>query len=290
MNASAAVDVEVPRVAGKAVQVAEALLSAAGLTVQSRVADPPVSGTPPDQVISQSPKAGARVEAGSNVVITYQPRVDAAAPGTSYVVVIDAGHQMHADLALEPFGPNSKTRKPKVSGGATGVATHKPEYAQALAIAKKLRGALVARGVRVVMVRTTDDVDIPNSERARIGNRAKADLVVRVHLDSATDPGVTGISTLFPAGNSWVKPISASSRKAAQLVQSAVVASTGASSRGIFGRSDMTGFNCSTRPTAIVECGFMSNPAEDRRVARPAYQTKIADGIASGVMAFLRAR
>jgi N-acetylmuramoyl-L-alanine amidase len=289
-STAATMSVEVPDLVGKASSVAEALVTAAGLTVQTRVADPARAGAPPDVVTAQWPDAGALVQAGSNVVITYQPRTSTDATSSLGVVVIDAGHQAKADLVLEPIGPGSKTLKAKVAGGATGVATHVPEYERTLEISLALRDALVAQGVRVVMVRTTNNVDIPNSERAAIGNRAKADLVVRVHLDSSIDSKVNGISTLYPSGNRWVGAIEAPSKAAAQLIQASAVRATGAGSRGVFGRRDLTGFNFSTRPTVVVECGFMSNPAEDRRAADPSYEQKIASGIAAGVMGFLQAK
>jgi N-acetylmuramoyl-L-alanine amidase len=283
------VDIEVPRVIGKPVKVAEALLTAAGFVVQTRIADVAVPGAAPESVTEQWPDAGALVQAGSQVVVTYEPRVAGSVDAT-YVVVIDAGHQAKADVALEPQGPGSKVRKPKVAGGATGVATREPEYARALKISLKLRDVLVSKGVKVVMVRTTNNVDIPNSERALIGNRANADLVVRVHLDSNSIASVNGISTLFPSGNTWVTAIEPRSHVAAAMIETAVVRGTGAASRGVVGRSDMSGFNYSTRPTVIVECGFMSNPAEDRLTAESAYQDKIAAGIAVGVMDFLQTK
>jgi N-acetylmuramoyl-L-alanine amidase len=292
VNASAAttstsVDIEVPNVVGKSVKVAEALVVAAGLAAQTRVADTAVSGASPDTVTKQWPAAGALVEAGSSVVITYQPRTSGSTTAT-YVVVIDAGHQAKANLALEPEGPGSATKKAKVAGGATGISTHVPEYKRTLQISLALRDILVGAGVKVVMVRTKNNVNIPNSKRASIGNKAKADLVVRIHLDSSTDSSVHGISTLYPSGNSWVKAIKAPSLAAARLVQAAVVRATGATSRGLFGRADMSGFNYSTRPTILVECGFLSNAAEDKLAAQAAYRLKIANGIAAGVMAYLK--
>lgn len=284
----AGMDIEVPDVAGKAVRVAEALVTAAGLSVQTRVADVSAPGVAPDSVVSQWPEAGARVQAGARVVITYQAR--AGAPGAACVVVIDAGHQTRPDLELEPIGPGSKTLKEKVSGGATGVATLVPECDRALTIALKLRGALAARGVKVVMVRTTSSVNIANSERAVIGNKAKADLVVRVHMAAASDPAVSGLSTQYPSGNSWDKPIEIPSRAAAQLILDFATRATGAVSRGIAGRADLSGFNYSTRPTVLVECGYLTNVGDDGRLADATYQQKVADGIASGVMEFLRTR
>jgi hypothetical protein len=128
-------EIEIPALKGKDIKVAEALIEASGLTVQTRVSDPPVTGVTPDTVLNQWPAAGALVASGSVVVMTYQPRT-ATSTASPYVVVIDAGHQQKADLALEPIGPGSKVTKPKVAGGATGATTGKPEYALALAISR----------------------------------------------------------------------------------------------------------------------------------------------------------
>jgi N-acetylmuramoyl-L-alanine amidase len=287
---SAGVDVEVPILLGKSVKVAEAILSGAGFAAQTRVADPPVTGVTPDTVLEQWPGAGALVEAGSPVVITYQPHSGPVPAADAPVVVIDAGHQKSADLDLEPIGPGSKILKPKVAGGATGVTDSAPEYRRTLEIAVRLRDALIAKGFEVVMVRTTDDVDIPNSKRARIGNKAKADLVVRVHCDTSTDTVKRGISTLFPSGNTWVKPIEARSKAAALALQTALTKATSAPSLGVFGRGDMSGFNYSSRPVVMVLCGFMSNAAEDAKLGQPAYQNRIATGIANGVASYLADR
>ena len=52
-------------------------------------------------------------------------------------IAIDAGHQARGNFATEPVGPGSSTRKAKVAGGATGVASHVPEYKLTLAVSKK---------------------------------------------------------------------------------------------------------------------------------------------------------
>jgi N-acetylmuramoyl-L-alanine amidase len=280
---------EVPLLVGKSIKVAEALLTAAGLTVQTRVSDPPTAGVAPDTVITQWPSSGALVASGSRVVVTYQPRTSTATVAP-YVVVIDAGHQQKPDLALEPIGPGSKVTKPKVAGGATGATTGQPEYALALSISLKIRAALVAKGVKVVMVRTTNAVDIPNSRRAQLANAEKADLFLRVHLNGNTDATVRGIEVLYPTGNVWVKNIGAASLKAAQRVQQAVLKTTGAPWQGLSGRSDQSGFNFCTRPAIMVECGYLSNADDDKLLVTPAYQQKLADGISAGVLTFLQGK
>lgn len=286
-STAASVEIEVPSVVGKDVKVAAAVLSAAGLTVQTRVADAKATGVAPNAIVSQWPESGAIVEPGSNVVVTYEPAALASPSAPSATVVIDAGHQAKPDLALEPIGPGSATAKAKVAAGNTGVATGVPEYARDLEIAMRLRAALIAKGLRVVMVRTTNNVDIPNSERAKIGNDVKAALVVRIHCDWSTDSAAAGISTLYPAGNTWVAPIEARSKAAATAIEAAVAAAAHATARGIVPTSDMSGFNYSTHPTVLVQCGFMSNRAEDTALGQPAYQERLAQGIADGIVSFL---
>lgn len=276
--------VEVPSVTGKSPAEATAVLSAAGLVIEVRqttVADP--SGA----VISQEPAAGSVVAVGTSVVIAVpaQPAADAAAPVLT--VCIDPGHQGQSDLKPEPIGPGSNITKERVRGGTTGVSTRIPEYEVVLQISMNLKARLEKAGVRVVMTRTTNDVNISNAERATIANEAGAALFVRVHADGSTDPSASGVSTLYPATNTWTAPIAERSRVAAVGVQSALVASTGAFSRGTIARDDLTGFNWCTVPAILVECGYMTNPVEDKLLASPHYQDKLAEGMKNGIIAYL---
>jgi N-acetylmuramoyl-L-alanine amidase len=189
-----------------------------------------------------------------------QPRYGAL---HSRVVVIDPGHQARGDYTLEPIGPGSSTRKPKVSSGTRGVVTGTPESQLVLAVSLMVRDELERRGVQVIMTRTTQNVNISNIERTLIANRAGADLYLRVHADGHSDSRAHGIHTMYPAVISgWTDDIAVPSRRAAELIQTALIAATGAHDRGIDARSDMTGFNWSDVPAVIPEIGFMTNPAE----------------------------
>ncbi|MBC7294355.1 MAG: N-acetylmuramoyl-L-alanine amidase, partial [Thermoleophilia bacterium] len=115
------------------------------------------------------------------------------------VVVIDPGHQAHGDPSLEPIGPGSTQMKAKVSGGTAGVATGIPESKLVLAVSLKLRDALKTQGIKVVMTRTTQDVNLSNIPRAEIANKARATLFVRIHADGSDNPQVRGIRVLYPA-------------------------------------------------------------------------------------------
>ena len=267
-------------------------------------------------VISQEPLAESRVKKGSEVTIIISkgrkpprtseskkpPRISKRPPpsplnvpnppapnppAVQAVVSIDPGHQARANLAKEPVGPGSSTTKEKVRGGSTGVASRTPEYKITLAIGLKLKPLLEAKGVKVVMIRETNDVNIPNSERAKLANQAKAQLFVRIHADGSENPATNGISTLHPAKNHWTEPIYSESLKAAQIVQEELIKATGAKDNGLKPRDDITGFNWSEVPVILPEVGFLSNPEDDRLLNSEAYQNKIAEGLANGILAYL---
>ena len=77
------------------------------------------------------------------------------------------------------------------------------------------------------------------------------------------------------------------SRLAATALEGSVARATGARKAGIVGRSDLSGFNYSTVPSVMLECGFLSNRADDANLATAAYRARVATGIVTGVLAFL---
>lgn len=201
------------------------------------------------------------------------------------VIVIDAGHQTRAMSATEPIGPGSSQRKAKVTGGASGCVTHLPEYKLNLQVAKKLQKELVNRGYKVIMVRTKNNVRMSNVQRAKVANKYKADAFIRIHANSAGSSSVKGALTIAPASNNryMTKENRKASQKLSKKVLKAMCKTTGAKNRGVMYTNSMTGINWCKVPVTIVEMGFMSNPSEDRKMAKASYQKKIVKGIADGI-------
>lgn len=216
----------------------------------------------------------------------------AAAGGAagSAVVVIDPGHDQHANSATEPIGPGSTTRKIKDGGGTHGVVSGLSEAELNLRVALRLRPVLEAAGVSVVMTRsTTSGASMGNVARARIANRADARLFLRIHADGSTDRSVRGTHTLYPAlRRGWTDDVYAASKRAARIVQAEALRALRFPDRGLQERSDFTGFNWSDVPVILVEMGFMTSPTEDRLLATAEYQRRAALGLCRGTLRFLR--
>ena len=199
------------------------------------------------------------------------------------LICLDPGHGTIPSIGrqTEPIGPGSSQLKIKDGGGTAG------EAPVALAIALRTRALLERDGYRVAMTRTGPSYAGGNIDRARFCNVRHAALMLRIHADGAADPSLNGVKTLVPALHAgWTDDIYAASVRAARKVQTAVARSTGAHNLGLVQRSDLTGFNWANVPAILVECGFMTNPAERRLLQSAPYQLKVARGLAAGAEAF----
>ena len=199
-------------------------------------------------------------------------------------IVINAGHQGKGNSSKEAVGPGSSTKKAKVSSGATGVYSKKKESQINLDVAKKLKIELESRGYKVIMTRTSQNVNISNKERALIGNKNNADAVISLHCDSTNSSSTRGAHTICIAKNNPYYPkLYSKSSSLAKKVISAYCKETGIKSRGVSYRNDLTGLNWSQVPAIYIEMGFLSNKSEDKLLSNSSFQNKCAKGIADGL-------
>lgn len=149
-----------------------------------------------------------------------------------------------------------------------------------LAIALQTERLLEEAGLTVLMTRA-DDRDMDLYRRSGLANSQGADLFVSIHCNaSLTNPEAQGIYTAAADRQSagWVL---------ADVLRQTMIAAAGAEDMGTEPRPNLAVLRTAQVPAALVECGYMSTPAELERLCQPDYQRLLARGIAEGVLTYL---
>ena len=205
-----------------------------------------------------------------------------------YLIAIDPGHQERGNFGQESIGPGASEMKTKVAGGTKGTSTGVPEYQLTLDVSLKLRDILKDKGYRVLMIRETNDVDITNSERAKMANEADADVFVRIHANGSESSSANGAMTICQtSSNPYNSELYEKSRSLSQKVLDAYTEATGIRKERVWETDTMSGINWCTVPVTIIEVGYMTNSEEDEKMQEPDFQELMAEGIAEGIKEYL---
>lgn len=180
-------------------------------------------------------------------------------------VVLDAGHGGH--------DPGTADRR---RGGIV-------EKDVNLDVVLRVRERLVARGVRVTLVRDRD-VFVELDDRVAMSNRLRPDLFVSVHVNHAENRTARGFM-VYVYNEASAASVRAGTTMASAL-RSAGIPMWG---KGLF-RGNLKVTRETNAPAMLVEVGFASHPIEAVSLASPAYRQRIAEGIASGILQHLGSR
>lgn len=159
-----------------------------------------------------------------------------------------------------------------------------------LQIAMKTKKLLEKEGVRVIMTRDKDQDLAGDSDhnrkvqdmkaRVKLINDAMPALTVSIHQNSYQDPAVKGAQVFYYSH-------SKEAERAAEILKQALLTVEESGTREKKAADSYYLLKKTEVPVVIVECGFLSNPEEAKRLADSAYQKELAKAVAKGILTCL---
>lgn len=201
---------------------------------------------------------------------TVQPNL----PLSGWTIVVDAGHGGY-------------------DGGARCQDSGVWEKELNLAVAMAVEQSLMKQGAAVVMTRREDTdlctADRPASvtkkredmeRRVSMAVESQADMVLSIHMNEYRSRSESGPQVFYREGCD-------SGRLLAGCMQEALIAQLTPRKE----RSAMAGdyfILQLEKPSVLVECGFISNPEEEKLLLDATYQQRVAEAVTAGVMEYVR--
>jgi N-acetylmuramoyl-L-alanine amidase len=152
-----------------------------------------------------------------------------------------------------------------------------------LPIAKRVARILESQGIRTKLTRDSDYY-VGLDERVALSNSVNATIFVSIHANSIDNrPDVNGLETYYygPAGG-----------KLAEVVHRNVLSTVTQKGFYLGNRNTRSArflvLRKSQVPAILVETGYLTNEAEVARLRREDYQALEAEGIAKGIIEYLR--
>ena len=200
----------------------------------------------------------------------YFPIKTNTTPKSSHVIVIDAGHGGR-------------------DGGTTGVASGISESELNLAYAKKLAGLCEQFGMKTVLTRKDMkglyDENASNKKKSEMERRKKiinesgAEVMVSIHMNSFPLSSCKGAQVFYAKGSDGGFNL-------AKSVQTNICKSF-SSARNYVSVGDYFVINTAQMPAILIECGFLSNPEEEKLLVNDDYCEKFCYSILAGIISYL---
>ena len=159
-----------------------------------------------------------------------------------------------------------------------------------LQISLAVRDALLERGAQVVLTRARDvclagegsgkarkRADL--QKRLDIAEQAGADVFLSIHLNEYRDRLQSGPQVFYQRGAD-------AGRLLAGTLQQALVSTLAPAKIRAANAGDYYVLRSTSLPAALVECGFLSNPEEEKKLLDSAYHRLIAQAVADGLEAW----
>ncbi|WP_010245724.1 N-acetylmuramoyl-L-alanine amidase [Acetivibrio cellulolyticus] len=190
------------------------------------------------------------------------------------IVILDAGHGGEDPGAVSDNG----TREKEIN----------------FYIASKIKELLEAENFTIIMTREDDTLKYEDGtksvtqkrkqdllRRKKMMDESGADLVVSIHLNKFPQTQYCGAQVFFP-------PNSPESKIAAEGIQRSLRDNVDPNNKreAMLKNAEIIILKNLKTPTVIVECGFLSNEQEERKLASIEYQDKLAIAIKDGILKY----
>lgn len=203
-----------------------------------------------------------------------QAQVAQPLPLSGWTILVDAGHGGY-------------------DGGARARDSGVWEKHINLSVALQTEKALVARGAKVLMTRREDEDLCEETRPATLTKKRQdmqnrvamavdggADMVLSIHMNEYRDRSQSGPQVFYRQGAD-------AGRLLAGCLQESLIAALMPKKE----RSAMAGDYFILQlaiPSALVECGFISNAAEEKLLLSADYQARVGEAVADGVEEYVR--
>lgn len=199
--------------------------------------------------------------------------VQTAAVSIRLTIVIDAGHG-------------------GIDGGVVGVKTKAKESDINLSISRLLQAEFEEAGFLVVQTRPTE----AGLYGAATAGYKKRDMQKRAQIIAESEPAavISVHQNSFPVSSRrgaqvFFRETSDSSHTLACSIQTALNSMPECVRKNEALKGDYYVLNCSDYPSVIVECGFLTNAADEALLLTQEYRRRLAETICAGTLAYLAA-
>jgi len=196
--------------------------------------------------------------------------------GAKKVIYIDPGHDYGGDMGAV-----------RVINGVTY-----DETTLNIEVAEYLRTELINKGYEVIMARRIGERPTSSNYRESLWNRinaannANADFYISIHQNASTTTSANGVEAYY----SSVKPDSLkdityklnTSKAVAASISSGIASALSMRNRGTKDDEFMV-VKYTNMPAVLVECGFISNESDAKKISNTTNQKKIASVIADSI-------
>lgn len=141
------------------------------------------------------------------------------------------------------------------------------ESALALAISKKIKKELEENGIETYLTRSSESETIGINQRPAKAKQMGCQWLISVHINSAGNSTATGVEVCYKSQKNMAVAISEAMSKA-----------TGLRNRGAQKRDNLGVLN-GFGNAILIECGFINNPNESRKIASEDFQNKLSKAV-----------